>query len=428
MSNETLGLLIIAAILAQIAAIGLVNWRRQRIRLRALAGQGSVDPGATPGVDRLTPVLSAAPPPVMGADPPAAWSGYREFVVERRVIEDRAGSVCSLYLVPADGRRLPTFKPGQYLTFRLEVPDPRGGASKTLVRCYSLSDRPRSDRYRVTIKRCGPSPRRADLPGGVASNHIHDHVSEGARVWLKPPAGRFCLTDEGALPIVLIAGGIGITPLLSMLSTLSHRADPRPVWLFYGVRNGAEHVMRESMETLIEGLPGSHLQVCYSQPDPDDCLGRDYQHQGHVDLPLLQRTLGFGRHEFYVCGPSAMLESLVPALAGQGVSPQDIHYESFGPASLAPRPAAVPAEALVVRFSRSGKTVAWDGSAASLLELGERQGIPVESGCRAGSCGTCETRIESGAVDYAQAPDAEPRPGHCLPCISTPKSALTLAL
>ena len=428
MSNETLGLLIIAAILAQVLAIGLVSWWRQRIRLRALEGQGAVDPRATPGVDRATPILSAEPPPVMGADPTAAWSGYREFVVQRRVTEDHAGSVCSLYLVPADGQRLPTFRPGQYLTFRLEVPDSRGGPARSLVRCYSLSDRPRSDHYRVTIKRCGPPPGRPDLPAGVASNHIHDHVTEGTRVWIKAPAGHFCLTDEGPLPIVLIAGGIGITPLLSMLCTLSHRADPRPVWLFYGVRNGAEHVMRESMETLIEGLPGAHLHVCYSQPGPDDRLGRDYQHQGRVDLPLLQGTLGFGRHEFYVCGPRAMMESLVPALAGQGVSSQDLHYESFGPASLTQRPAAVPTEGLAVRFSRSGKTVSWDGSAASLLELAEGQGIAVESGCRAGSCGTCETRIESGEVDYAQAPDVEPRPGHCLLCISTPTSALTLAL
>jgi uncharacterized protein len=216
--------------------------------------------------------------------------------------------------------------------------------------------------------------------------------------------------------------------LLSILSTLSHRADPRPVWLFYGVRNGSEQVLRESMETLIQGLPGSHLHVCYSQPGPDDGLGRDYQHQGHVDLPLLQRTLGFGRHAFYVCGPTAMMESLVPALAGQGVAPQDLHYESFGPASLTPRPAAMPTTALAVRFSRSDKTVAWDGSAVSLLELAEGQGLAVESGCRAGRCGTCETRIESGAVDYAQAPDVEPRPGHCLPCIATPRTALTLAL
>ena len=173
--------------------------------------------------------------------------------MRRRVIEDGTGAVCSFYLTPADGQPLPTYRPGQYLSFRLEVPDPAGGPPRTLVRCYSLSDRPRSDHYRVTIKRCLPPPGRPDLPPGVATSHIHDRLGEGARVWVKAPAGRFYVTDDGPMPIVLIAGGIGITPLLSILSTLSHRADPRAVWLFYGVRNGAEHVMRESLQTLTEG-------------------------------------------------------------------------------------------------------------------------------------------------------------------------------
>ena len=147
-----------------------------------------------------------------------------------------------------------------------------------------------------------------------------------------------------------------------------------------------------------------------------------------MDIQLLQRTLARGRYEYYVCGPTAMMESLVFALAAQRVPPMDLHYESFGPASLHPRPAGVPVAALAVRFSRSGKTVAWDGAAVFLLELAEGQGIPVESGCRAGSCGACETRIESGEVTYSQSPDVELKPNHCLLCISTPKTAVTLAV
>ena len=122
----------------------------------------------------------------------------------------------------------------------------------------------------------------------------------------------------------------------------------------------------------------------------------------------------------------------LPQQAAQGVPAADIHYESFGPASLNKRPAPVPttttANAIAVRFSRSGKSVPWDGSVASLLELAEGQGIAVDSGCRAGSCGTCETRIESGAVAYSQTPDADLKPGHCLLCICTPTTDLTLAL
>jgi hypothetical protein len=282
----------------------------------------------------------------------------------------------------------------------------------------------------VTIKRCPPPPGRPDLPPGAVSNHFHDQLQEGARVWAKAPAGHFFLED-GAVPVVLIGGGIGITPLLSILNTLADRSDPREVWFFYGVRNGAEHIMKQHLRTLSEGRPGLHFHLCYSQPGPNDAMGVDYNSPGHVDIQLIKRTLGFSRHEFYVCGPPPMMESLVPALEALGVAPADIHYESFGPASMNKRPALVGARAanpIAVRFSRSGKTAQWGAAAGSLLELAEVQGIQVESGCRAGSCGTCETRIERGEVAYSQAPDLDLKPGHCLLCISTPKTDLALAL
>jgi len=428
MSNATLVLLITAAILAQVAAVGLFGWQRQRVRFRELGRSGEMAGGA-PAASRKLP--EAEPAVVAAGVSPAAWSGYREFRIDRRVAEDQGGAVCSFYLVPADGGSLPPYLPGQYLTFKLELPDPAGGSPKTLVRCYSLSDRPRPDCYRISVKRVPSPPGRSELPPGAISNYLHDQLQEGATLSARAPAGHFYLTEDGAVPIVLIAGGIGMTPMLCILNTLTHRADPREVWLFYGVRNGAEHIMKEHLEGLSKAHPNVHLQVCYSQPRPDDRLGTDYQHQGFVNLELLRRTLRFGRHEFYVCGPPAMMESLVPALQAQGVAPADIHYESFGPASLNQR--QVPSKAAVinpvaVRFSGSGKTVAWNGCAGSLLDLAESQGIPVDSGCRAGSCGTCEMRIEVGEVEYLQQPDADPKPGHCLLCITTPKTDLTLAL
>ncbi len=92
--------------------------------------------------------------------------------------------------------------------------------------------------------------------------------------------------------------------------------------------------MKGHLESLRDTHPGFHLQVCYGEPAEEDVLGIDYQHQGWLDIRLLQRTLHFGRYEFYVCGPPPMMEALVPALEASGVAPADIHYESFGPASL----------------------------------------------------------------------------------------------
>jgi hypothetical protein len=152
-----------------------------------------------------------------------------------------------------------------------------------------------------------------------------------------------------------------------------------------------------------------------------------------VNLPLLQQTLAHGRHQFYLCGPAALMETLVPALAGWGVPDQDIHFEAFGPASVrkagAPTTAAAAETAggnVEVRFNRSGRTVAWEGRDANLLEFAERHGIVVDSGCRSGGCGSCETRVLSGSVVYDKPPDHDAAPDHCLLCVGRPASPLVL--
>ena len=124
-----------------------------------------------------------------------------------------------------------------------------------------------------------------------------------------------------------------------------------------------------------------------------------------------------------------MMESLVPGLEDWGVDSGDIYYESFGPASLIKHEKvalSATTQPITVTFSRSGKSLLWDFDADSLLEFSEANDIEVESGCRAGSCGTCQTAMKIGEVDYNQEPDADVAPGHCLLCISTPTSDLTL--
>jgi hypothetical protein len=125
-----------------------------------------------------------------------------------------------------------------------------------------------------------------------------------------------------------------------------------------------------------------------------------------------------------------MMQTLVPALAEWGVPVADIHYEAFGPASVKLPGAAVAAEptatAVEVRFERSGRTLIWDGQDATLLDFAERHGVEVESGCRSGGCGSCETRLLQGNVQYDHAPDHDPAPGHCLLCVGRPSSPLVL--
>lgn len=403
---------IAAALLLQLAAgIGWAVWRRR-----------SVEVGAQP----TAPVAKS-----VKAD--AAWAGWRDFRVAQRAFEDAAQTQCSFYLQPVDGQPLPAFKPGQFLTFALDVkPGSAEGAAITraITRCYSLSDQPDPAHYRVTIKRV-PAP--ADHPGfepGLSSNHFHDQVQVGDVLRVKAPAGHFFIDPDPNVPAVLIGGGIGITPMMSMLRWCVSRQPERAVHLYYGLRNSGEHAFKQQLEQVAASHPALRLNVAYSRPGDSDLQGRDYQHQGHVDVELLRRTLPHGRHQFYVCGPPAMMQTLVPALAEWGVPVADIHYEAFGPASVklpgATEPKAADVAAVEVRFQRSGRTLNWDGRDASLLDFAERHGVAVESGCRSGGCGSCETRLLAGTVQYEHAPDHDVAAGHCLLCVGRPASPLVL--
>ena len=377
----------------------------------------------------------AAVPAGAARNAPGAWPLWREFRVTRRQYEDPDHTQCSFYLEPLDGAALPPFKPGQFLTFTLPWADagaPAQGGARMITRCYSLSDQPDPANYRVTIKRITDSNEPARAPPGVCSNHFHDRVHEGSVLKVKAPAGHFFIDPDPAVPAVLVAGGIGITPMMSMLRWSLAQQSGRTVHLYYGLRHGGEHAFKQVLEELARSHPDFHLHTSYSRPGPQDMPGRDYQQAGHVDIELLRRTLPHGRHQFYVCGPAAMMQSLVPALVDWGVPQQDIHFEAFGPASVRLEPAEAPPGAasatapMQLRFARSGRTLTWDGRDESLLEFAQRHGIAAESGCRAGSCGSCQTRLISGSVRYARAPDHEVAPGHCLLCVGTPASALEL--
>lgn len=400
-----------AALLLQLGlGFGLWLWRR---------GSAARQPG---------PVPASAPHAASGA-----WSLWREFRVARRQFEDPDRTQCSFYLEPVDGMALPAFKPGQFLTFALVPADadaPAQGGARMVTRCYSLSDRPEPSSYRVTIKRITGRAGPGQAPPGVCSSYFHDRVHEGTVLRVKAPSGHFFIDPDPAVPAVLVAGGIGITPMMSMLRWSLAQQSGRTVHLYYGLRRGGEHAFKQTLEDLARSHPNFHLHTVYSRPDRSDRLGQDYQLAGHVDVELLRRTLPPGRHQFYLCGPAAMMQSLVPALALWGVPSQDIHYEAFGPASVRLEPAQTQQHGagapVQVRFARSGRTLTWDGQDESLLEFAQRHGIVAESGCRAGSCGSCETRLISGSVRYAHPPDHEVAPGHCLLCVGTPASALEL--
>lgn len=362
------------------------------------------------------------------ASAPEPWSGFRKFVVKRRVPE--CGDICSFYLAPHDARPLPDFKPGQYLTFQLKIP----GAPKPVTRCYSLSDGINPEYYRVSIKRV-PAPRDPPgLPPGVGSNFFHDHVREGDILDVKAPSGHFCVEPDHERPMVLIGGGIGVTPMLSIANTLLSRPTSREIWFLYGLRNGREHVMAEHLRTLARDNPNLRLHVCYSQPDETDRHGEDYHHRGRVNTDFLKKILPSNNYDFFICGPGPMMEDVTAGLREWGVPDSSVFFEAFGPASV--KRAAKPVEttpaqtlaasAIEIVFSKSGRTVHWDAGAESLLEFAEAQGIVMDSGCRAGNCGSCMVALKSGAVEYLAGHGADADPGTCLACVCKPRENIVV--
>ena len=353
-----------------------------------------------------------------------AWNGFRKFQVVSKVQETK--DITSFYLAPHDGKELPGFLPGQFLTFQITLP----GQSQPVIRCYSLSDSPyHPDRYRVSIKRV-PAPRdNPSAPPGLISNYFHDSLHENDIVDVKAPSGHFYLPMTKKTPVVLLAGGVGITPVLSMLNAITEMGSQREVWFFLGVRNKTEHVMKEHLEMVARENENVHLKVFYSAPSETDVLNGDYHVKGRVNVENFKPILPSSNFDFYICAPPPMVKDLRTDLAGWGVPKKNIHFEAFGPATVKKCKADTGTESnvkLSIQFEKSGKTLEWDTKSASLLDFAESNGIPIDSGCRAGNCGTCLTAIKSGKVDLVGEPGSEPEAGSCLACISIPKENITL--
>lgn len=358
------------------------------------------------------------------AAPEVAWNGFRKFTVARKVEE--CDDTYSYYLKPHNGRPLPPFKPGQYLTFEIQPP----GSPKAQIRCYSLSDGALTDEhYRVTIKRFI----RDDGTPGVVSSYFSDDVREGDILNVKAPSGKFYLDVEVERPVVLISGGIGITPMLAMARVLTHINDQREIYFFFGCRSGVDHMFREEVIELQKQNPNMRLHICYSRPNESDVKGEHYNHHSRVTIDLMKVVLPSSNFEYYLCGPGPFMDSLVAGLYEWGVPKKDVKFEAFGPATVksgakdtAPSSDGGPLPTFEIEFSRSGKKVAWDPESANLHAFAEKHGIPIDFSCGAGSCGSCLVAIKRGNVNYDMEPGYEVDEGSCLTCISRPAGNMVI--
>lgn len=363
----------------------------------------------------------------------AAASRFRPFAIVSKVRE--SATITSFRLAPLERQHWRPFEAGQFLTMR--VPDRKGGH---VLRNYTVSSSPReAGTYRITVKReAAPAQ---DVPQGLSSCWLHDEIEPGAIVEIDPPRGAFKLDAASGRPVVLLSGGVGLTPTVSMLDVLARESD-RPVWFIHACDSAAVHALREEVEHLASLRPGIAVHFCYRFAADDDLDAMRCHSAGFLTRATLQRLLPLDDYDIYMCGPPPFMQALYGILTGLGVRKERIAYEFFGPASLlseagqpAPRPVApavadhaAEGDGLRIVLQKSGRSLAWDGTSQSILAFLEAQGIEPEFSCRAGVCGTCEHGLVSGEVDYFEEPlDAMPD-DRVLLCCTRPKSSIVLDL
>jgi ferredoxin-NADP reductase len=361
--------------------------------------------------------------------------GWRLFEVVRKQAESE--TITSFHLAPCDGMGLAAFRPGQFLTLRLPIGE--GGAE--VLRTYSISSPPDETRfYRISVKR-EAALGGLDLPPGLASNYLHDGVEVGRRVSILPPRGEFVLREPCERPVLLISGGVGLTPMLAMAHRLAAQGTRR-TWFIHACENGRLHAFREELANLKARAANLRTYTCYNKPDQADREGGAFDAEGLLTADKLQSFLPIDDYECYLCGPPGFMQALYAMLVRLGVNEPQIHYEFFGPATVlkpggasrvgtvAVPSAAVPAtgDAPMVTFARSGISARWDDRYPSILEFAEAQGLSPDFSCRAGVCSTCRCTLRSGAVAYVEEPLVEPGDGMALICCSRPDGDITLDL
>lgn len=253
------------------------------------------------------------------------WSGFKSFTVARKTQE--SDTITSFYLKPADGGALTPFEAGQYLTVRLPLPE--GG---TTMRNYSISSRPGADHYRISVKR-----EEAGSPGapyGYVSHHLHTQVEVGDTLEVGPPCGEFTLdlTASPDRPLVLLSGGVGITPMLSMLHAAIEHQPERDVRFIHGALSSQTHALREEVADLAARHAPLRVHVRYSDPLDDDREAGRCDSVGLIDAELIRTLVGTPDADFYFCGPKPFMEMVDRALAEWGVADANRRHEFFGPA------------------------------------------------------------------------------------------------
>lgn len=384
-------------------------------------------------------------------------SSFRPFQVVKKVIESTV--ITSFYLQPEDNEALWPAQAGQYLTLRIPIDD------KPVLRTYSLSmDVADTHSYRITVKREAAPIKSNDVPDGLGSCWLHDQVEVGSTLEIAAPRGTFVLDEISQRPVLLLSGGVGQTPLLSMLHSLAKTS--RETWYLHACESGAVHAMQAEVNELVDQSNEQlHSALVYREPLAEDYETQGFDSTGFVNKALLQSLLPIDDYDVYLCGPTAFMVAMYRLLIELGIAKSRIAYEFFGkadsldalafgvrhspkesPVAASKAPSALanlrhitnpdawaidilsPSANQSVYFSRSGIAAKWSGANTSLLQIAEQHGLTPDFSCRSGVCNSCKSTLLEGEVEYFETPLVHPQSNELLLCCSRPVGRVVIDL
>ncbi|SMF34078.1 hypothetical protein SAMN02745866_02162 [Alteromonadaceae bacterium Bs31] len=368
------------------------------------------------------------------------WRGFR--VTKKK---PESNTITSFYLEPENGI-LPRFEAGQFLNLQVMI------NGQPVIRPYTISSAPGQRHYRLSVKREQASPLAPNSAPGLVSNFLHDALQMGDRVLIKPPNGKFVFNTNSTRPAVMLAAGIGITPIISMLKHALleniRTRSMRPITVFACARSASERSFTEELKN-IEANANGFISIYWilSRPEPGLIKGlhkqsSDYQFEGRLNKQIIQSVLPIDDYDFYLCGPDGFMQSTYDSLLSLGVKDAKINAESFGPSALKRKSHTeslasgdaraalkeVASEAVVSIHNKKNKQVVeqlWQKKDESLLEFAESHGFTPEYSCRNGTCGACSVKLENGEVSYLSPPAYPVKQGDALLCCARPASSST---
>ncbi len=251
------------------------------------------------------------------------WTGWRSFKVGMKVSESI--EITSFYLYPMDGNKVQPHIPGQYISVQLFLPE----LNLKQARQYSISSVPNDEYYRISVKREKGLDIGAD---GLMSNYLHDFIKEGDLIDLTPPAGTFVLPAAFEAPLMLISGGVGTTPLISILKSLINKGHPQPITWLHGCRNRSVHAFKDHIDHIMEQGVAFEKYVFYNTTTEED--RQDGVLEGYLDINRLPALVFHPDTHCLICGPAAFIRKQYLDLLGRGVDKSRIFFEEFGPGVL----------------------------------------------------------------------------------------------